>query len=358
MSERRRFSSVSRHTREAIEWYSRTRPTFQALANKVESILREVIDENSINYHSISSRAKTMESYERKASRGKYRDPRQEIMDMAGVRVVTYTQSDATWVANVVRELFNVLPKHSGDKAQELGTDKVGYRSIHFVATLGKRRQQLPENKVFRGLSFEIQVRTILQHAWAEFEHDRNYKFAGVLPTDMKRRLSILAGSLEMIDREFDTIANEVDRYSTVVDKKAESGNFAVPIDSTSLRTYLRRRFQALLDNGLVPTFYGRDQDVIGELRDMGITALEDLERIIPQNFVETKSRYIRPGKTTYTALLRDIMIIHNADQYFQKAWKKHWDEAEVEDAQFFEQFGVNLARYAKKYRFTIPRIS
>lgn len=182
-------------TREAIEWYSQMRPIYQALASKIESILRDVVDAASINYYTISSRAKTIDSYERKASQDGYKDPRIEIMDNAGVRVITYTQSDAMRVANLVRDVFDILPQHSLDKAEELGVDRVGYRSIHFVATLGKERQRLPENKVFADMRFEIQVRTILQHAWAEFEHDRNYKFAGVLPAQVKRRVSVLAGA-------------------------------------------------------------------------------------------------------------------------------------------------------------------
>ena len=49
----------------------------------------------------------------------------------------------------------------------------------------------LPEMKLFSGIPFEIQVRTILQHAWAEFAHDRNYKFRGVLPDVIARRYGV-----------------------------------------------------------------------------------------------------------------------------------------------------------------------
>lgn len=124
--------------------------------------MREILDARSINYHSVSSRTKTTDSYERKASEDKYAEPEKEIMDMTGVRAITYTQTEAKSVANLVKDLFNIMPEHSMDKTEELGTDRVGYRSIHFVGTLGESRQKLPEDQIFVDLCFEIQVRTIL----------------------------------------------------------------------------------------------------------------------------------------------------------------------------------------------------
>jgi ppGpp synthetase/RelA/SpoT-type nucleotidyltranferase len=295
-----------------------------------------------------------VDSYERKASQEKYKDPRTEIMDMAGVRAITYTQSDATRVANLVREVFDILPEHSINKAEELGIDRVGYRSIHFVATLGQRREQLPENIVFADMCFEIQVRTILQHAWAEFDHDRNYKFAGVLPTQVKRRVSVLAGSLELIDREFDNIANEIDRYSAAVDKKTESGDLAVTIDSKSLMAYLNRRFERLVQEGMDPSLMKRDELLIGELRSMGVVTLEQLEKIVPHNFTEIELKFTRGGGNNFCGLLRHIMMIHDADQYFRVAWKGHWTAADATLVQRLKEFGIDFAPYAEKYGITI----
>jgi ppGpp synthetase/RelA/SpoT-type nucleotidyltranferase len=311
-------------------------------------ILGEVLVERGVNYHSISSRAKLLDSYKLKASR--YKNPRNEIMDMAGVRIITYTQSDANRVADLIKEIFSILPRHSVDKAAELGVDRVGYRSIHFVGTLGAQRQRLPENRVFAGMCFEVQVRTILQHAWAEFEHDRNYKFAGVLPTDIKRRVSILAGSLELIDREFDTIAKNIDNYS----QAAVSGNLAVPIDSTSLKAYLSNKFPNLRKQGLAPSFYSADKQIIDELHALGINTLRDLDNTIPPNFSETVSGSIS-AMGSFVGLLRTIMIVHDPENYFRKAWKHHWEMVHYGEVELFRQFGIDFRKYAKRYRIMLP---
>jgi ppGpp synthetase/RelA/SpoT-type nucleotidyltranferase len=91
------------------------------------------------------------------------------------------------------------------DKAQALLEDeKFGYASIHYLVRLKVNRTDLSEYSRFKGLVAEIQVRTILQHAWAEIEHDIQYKSA--IPSSIRRRFMSLAGMLEIGDREFQAI--------------------------------------------------------------------------------------------------------------------------------------------------------
>ena len=342
----------------ALKQYSERRSIYAALATKVEDIIREVLESQKINYHSISSRAKGLSSYERKASEEKYNDPINEIKDMAGVRVITYIQSEASATSEVVNGTFEVDRKHSVDKAEELGTDRLGYHSVHFICTLGQKRSELPENKIFDGVCFEIQVRTILQHAWAEFEHDRNYQFAGVLPRELKRRVLVLSGNLELVDREFESVATEIEKYAVTVEKKAESGDLALPIDSASLVAYLKTKFTGLISKGVVPTLNKADADVVEELHTMGITKLEQLDKIVPPGLGDAEigiadSEMVR----SFVGLLRHIMIIRDPDLYFGKAWKHHWSMLTPNSIEIYKKFGVDINKYAQKYRLEIaPR--
>ena len=339
---------INPKVKEAVEWYSKNRALYQALAKRVESIVRQILEFQKINYHSITSRAKTMDSYKRKASSEKYQEPLSEIKDMTGIRVITYTDSDAKKVAEIANEVFDIYPEHTIDKTEELGIDRVGYRSIHCVGTLGKERLKLPENKIFKDMCFEIQIRTMLQHAWAEFEHDRNYKFAGVLPKEVRRRLSILAGNLELIDREFDNISKDIDAYAINVGKKAELGDLSEPINSTSLMAYMNRRFKPLIEKGVTPDLVD-DAVIIEELHGMGINTLEELEKVIPKDFMEKKSKYISEG-ATFMGLLRSILMIHDIDTYFQKAWKETWGSIHPETVLFLKEYEIDFKEYSKRY--------
>ena len=294
-----------------------------------------------------------MDSYKKKASLEMYRDPSSEIKDMAGIRVITYIDSDAKKVTKIVEETFNIFPEHSSDKTEELGVDRVGYRSIHCVGTLGQDRLKLPENKPFSNMCFEIQVRTILQHAWAEFEHDRNYKFSGVLPKNMRRRLSTLAGTLEVVDVDFDTLSKEIDSYTLEINTKTESGDLSIPINSTSLREYMTKKFKPLIEKGVEPTLVF-DEVIIHELLDMGINTIAELENIIPEDFIEKKSDYIVLSYDSLGSVIRDILIIHNDKAYFEKAWKKQWWGLNKSDIDFYKIYGIDFNKYVKQYDFDV----
>ena len=341
---------------EAVEWYSQNRGLYRDLARKVGSIIRDVLESNEINYYSVSSRAKPIDSYKRKAIEGRYEDPRSEIMDMAGVRIITYTDLDAKIVAKLTEELFEIHPEHSVNKTEELGVDRVGYRSIHYVGTLGKDRTKLPENRIYKGLFFEIQIRTILQHAWAEFEHDRNYKFSGVLPIEIKRRFYTLAGTLELLDKEFSGLSKDIDKYILEVGQKTERGELSILIDSKSLREYMVRRFKSLIERGVVTTLAVQ---VIEELRDMGINKLEELENIIPNNFIEIQIKHLSdvPENENFIGILRNLMMIDDIEKYFLKAWKRHWHGTTYDTVNLLKKYDVDFFQYAKKYDIDVFRI-
>ncbi|MEI8086135.1 MAG: hypothetical protein WCG93_07960 [Paludibacter sp.] len=197
----------------AVNWYIETRPIYEELSHEVENIIHENSYENNPPIHAIFNRTKDIESFAKKIANEKYTDPSSQITDLSAIRIIACVENDLSKISKLIESIFEIDYDNSIDKSKSLGTDKVGYRSIHYVARLPSRLTKLPEYRKFKNLRFEIQIRTLLQHAWAEIEHDRNYKFSGKLPEDLTRRLKVLAGVLELADREFNQIANEVEKY-------------------------------------------------------------------------------------------------------------------------------------------------
>ena len=220
------------------KWYEVQRPRYELLSNAVKNTLESLIKNAGIDYLSITTRAKELDSFVEKISRKSYRNPSQEITDLAGIRVITFIESDALKVNDLIKKSFDIDDSKSLDKSDELGIDKFGYRSFHFICGLGEARCALPEFEFFKELVCEIQVRTVLQHAWAEIEHDRNYKFAGNLPSVIKRRLHLVAGLLEIADSEFNNLSNDIDKYSEESLEKTRAGNLNIEINSISLEQY------------------------------------------------------------------------------------------------------------------------
>jgi tetratricopeptide (TPR) repeat protein len=130
------------------------------------------------------------------------------MTDLAGVRVIVFVRDSVDEVCQMIAEVLDVLEiEDVGDRVYNLG--KFGYQSKHLLIKLGADRQSLVENSDFQNLVCEIQVRTLLQHAWAEMEHDIQYKSDQEIPLDLKKRFSALAGLLELADREFQSIQRD-----------------------------------------------------------------------------------------------------------------------------------------------------
>jgi putative GTP pyrophosphokinase len=142
----------------------------------------------------------------------------------------------------LVREQFEIL--EATDKAEQLiQEDRFGYQSVHYIVRLKADRTALPEYRRFEGLVGEIQVRTILQHAWAEIEHDIQYKSIEASPTGIRRRFGALAGLLELADREFQSIQQEDAKLRAAARRSVDEGELArVEITADALKTYLDKR--------------------------------------------------------------------------------------------------------------------
>lgn len=192
-------------------WYSEKYEMAISLARKVEVLLTDVFLNEKIHYHAIFSRIKKLDSCVEKYSRKGYSSPN-EITDLVGIRIISYVKLETEEILKRVKELFDV--KETIDKSKELKKNEMGYQSIHVVCGFDSERLKLPEYQRFKSERFEIQIRTILQHAWAEIEHDRRFKFSGILPPEIDRGFTMLSGTLELADNEFDRIA-KLTRVST-----------------------------------------------------------------------------------------------------------------------------------------------
>jgi ppGpp synthetase/RelA/SpoT-type nucleotidyltranferase len=133
------------------------------------------------------------------------------VTDLAAVRVITFFPRTVSEIDAIIRERFFVLEKDNKSEMLQ-ASGRFGYRSVHYLVELPPEEADRPDRERFGGLVAEIQVRTILQHAWAEIEHDTQYKSVRAMPSSTRRRLAALAGLLEIADREFQAIQDEDER--------------------------------------------------------------------------------------------------------------------------------------------------
>ncbi|MEK3966312.1 GTP pyrophosphokinase [Paenibacillus sp. FSL H7-0323] len=350
------MSSIqSKNTEDLKSWYTDNQQTYINLAKKVETIIQELLDAEGVTYYSITSRAKDVDSFLRKSQKDKYQDPKQQIQDLAGIRVITYMRSEVTRACEIIKPLFKIDEKNSVNKSSELGNDKVGYRSVHYVACLTEERLALPEYKMFKDFCFEIQVRTLLEHAWADITHDRSYKFKGNFPPDydIERRFSLVSATLELVDREFDSIVNTFNKYERETEGKSRKGEYNLPLNATTLENYLQNKLNDQIKRGaLTPTFREGESIIIEELLNFGINNIEELDKMV--NSMINKNPEIIKSGNNFIGLLRDVMMLTDIDLYFKNAWQNHWQGLGISFIKIAKKIGIDIDQYIDKYELDV----
>jgi predicted RNase H-like nuclease/ppGpp synthetase/RelA/SpoT-type nucleotidyltranferase len=266
--------------RGAVEAYAARQPELCAATDRFVALVTTLLDDAGINYLSVTGRAKTVASFAAKAARtldGEplYAEPLEDITDQIGVRVITYLHSDVTAVADLLGD-----PVGSGlrvlddrDMGQETASQgRFGYASRHLLVALVEPSVDVPSTE----RRAQVQVRTVLQHAWAEFEHAIRYK--GRIPAadapDLDRRFTLAAGLLELADREFALIRDRL--QASVADPRPDPDVTDPRISAQDLATFLAGKYA---DAGWSRTDHY--SWVSGLLLELGVTSLDELADLL-----------------------------------------------------------------------------
>lgn len=269
--------------------YEEIAQSLRNFAPALESLLRELLISKGIQFHYVRSRVKTKTSTVRKlANPAKSYTGIGDLTDMLGVRIVTYFPDDVDHVANLIRQEFSIDEDNSTDKRALLDPDRFGYLSLHFVASLGGGRAQLAEYARFSDVTFEIQIRSILQHAWAEIEHDLGYKSSSSVPVEIRRRFSRIAGLLEVADNEFQEIRNYLDGHQRSLREASSRQWRGVAIDQDSVYAFMTTEPVARRLDRQIAKSVG--MSLVRSNRDYAANRQEELEGAKFETLAEVKS--------------------------------------------------------------------
>src|SRR6266849_7113934 len=101
-----------------------------------------------------------------------------EIKGLAGARLILYTNTDVDRFLNsrLIPENFEIDRDATKIHHPTKENEGVRYQAIHYTVWMSEERAKLPEYAKFKGMHCEIQIQTILNHAWSETSHDIIYK--------------------------------------------------------------------------------------------------------------------------------------------------------------------------------------
>jgi putative GTP pyrophosphokinase len=245
-----------------------------------ENLLRQILEVEEIRVHMVDSRLKSRTSLSEKITRpDKSYNALRDITDVVGLRIITYFDDDVDRVGSIIEREFNIDPR-STDKRKTLSTSQFGYLSMHYVALLGAARCDLIECRRFMNLACEIQVRSVLQHAWAEIEHDLGYKGSSDIPEHIQRKFCRLASILEGADSDFRGIRDEIGLYVESARGNILKPTTALEVDEITVKTLVEQDEVVRKVDGEIAKTAGRElvdaksmyPFLAGALRSVGLT--------------------------------------------------------------------------------------
>jgi ppGpp synthetase/RelA/SpoT-type nucleotidyltranferase len=263
------------HLEEILSEYDRRRGEYERFVAHVEPMLRQLVAANGIDAY-ITARVKERSSLEKTLTKRKG-DAKclDDVTDVAGFRVITLFEEDTEVVDDIVQGHFQCDASGYERKGELLPPRQFGYNSIHNTIRL---RETIP------GISCpgEVQIRSLLQHAWAEIEHELAYKMGEMIPISFRRRFARIAGLLEAADTKFNSI-----RYDTQVFAQDAWGEAqghpisAVLLNEYIARSYYIKRLDMQIRKYPAKEMLRRTDDLVGLVRRVGIGSIRELDDLL-----------------------------------------------------------------------------
>ena len=232
------------HCEMILDEYHDRLPVLSKLKEVVLDILKRTLKENNMVVTAIEGRVKTENSLAGKLElKGNKYHTIDDITDIVGVRIITFFSDEVDKIAALVERMFEIDWDNSVDKRKMLEIDRFGYMSLHYICRLPKSLYEDPQQPLLNEMRFELQMRTALQHVWANMQNDTGYKSEVEIPMEHQRSLNRLAGILELADEQFSRIRKEINDYRRNVQSLVASGNFdEVPLNGDTFRSYCELR--------------------------------------------------------------------------------------------------------------------
>jgi ppGpp synthetase/RelA/SpoT-type nucleotidyltranferase len=315
---------MSERVADLLAAYDRERSAYNAFVTRLEDLLTTLLRETGNRVHSVTGRVKDRESFEKKIARpDESYATLAAVTDLAGLRITTYLADDVDKVGAILRSEFAIDEANSVDKRLILDPDRFGYLSLHYVVRLLPARAQLTEYRKY-SMPAEIQVRSILQHAWAEIEHDLGYKSAVEVPRHVRRRFSRIAGLLELADQEFVSIREELATYEQEVSQQIVVAPQAVALDRASLTAFVEdnpvvRHLDEYLADLMGAELAGDDTEysVVAKWRELGILTIGALDTTLTshEGTIRTFAKFWlsrdSKSKRSYTSIYHGISLFY-----------------------------------------------
>lgn len=192
------------------EYTERYNKYLKSLASTLEEHITDALD-GMPRIDRVTARAKGIDSFLKKAMKTnddgehKYSYPLRQVQDQIGARIITFYLDDVDAVSGRIENYFQKIES----KLVVPDTDKTfGYFGKHYILLIPTEilPQDVDKNKL--PMFFELQIKTLFQHAWGEAEHDLGYKSINGLSSEETRMIAFTSAQAWGADKIFNDLHN------------------------------------------------------------------------------------------------------------------------------------------------------
>ena len=270
-----------------LEEYRDSLPVFERMKEVVLDTIGQALSDNGILVTGLEARIKTEQSLAGKlALKGNKYHMLSDLTDILGARVITFYSDEVDKIAALIQEKFQVDWENSVDKRKQHALESFGYMSLHYICRIPKSLLDDPRHPELNEYRFEVQMRTALQHVWANMYHDTGYKSGVEIPHEHLRTLNRLAGMLELADDEFSRIRTQINDYRRKVQALIKTNDFdEVPLNGDTFKSYLELKPFQMLTDKIAAINQAEVQETnamffLEALKRIGLKTLGDLEKM------------------------------------------------------------------------------
>lgn len=206
-------------------WLNESTPALKAwgafVVAKIKAFVElDVGEDRSKSFFKIepSYRMKDIASALKKQAKKKYPNPRVAMTDLVGARFVVLTRTDIEIVERALLAYSGwstSRDRHFRDEVID-HPELFDYQSVHYLVRATEETVvnglHIPD-----GLPCEVQIRTLLQHAYAELVHDNIYKPTVQVPSSVKRLVARSMALMETTDVMFCQAMHELNQVTATV---------------------------------------------------------------------------------------------------------------------------------------------
>jgi len=290
------------------------------IVNDLKIHIEDLLKEISVNTNPVvSGRIKNFASYYAKYLRLLKSDVQNPVItDLLGIRIICPFLEDLSAIEEIVKNNFTIMET---ERKGHYNFKEFGYESTHFLIKIPK--EILNEHGNPGTDLVEVQIRTILQDAWAEVEHEIVYK-AEFSPFDepMRRKLAAVNASLSLADIIFQEIRSYQRKFSRELEKRRESFYNKIEESTDDLlfeeESLQEASLQKVSQKKIEPSIYNTgialvDTDKLS-IDDLLVNALSAHNR---NQFNEAISQYSKILELKPNNVIRSIIYKHRGMAYF-----------------------------------------